>query len=89
MCKSLKGEYYNNGNFMAARNKRNSSHAWRAILYGSEALNLGLIKKIGDGGGTRVWEDLWIPTNPGLRPLVPRAGEGVNLVQELLNPSTG
>jgi hypothetical protein len=66
---------------MTVGNKRNSSHAWRAILYGREALNLGLIKRIGDGGGTRVWEDPWIPTNPSLRPIVPTAGSGTRIIK--------
>jgi hypothetical protein len=50
----LKGKYFHNGDFMTARNKWNSSHTWRTILYGREALNLGLIKRIGDGGSTRI-----------------------------------
>ena len=45
----LRGKYYHDRNFMSAVNKRNASHTWRAILYGREALHLGLIKRIGDG----------------------------------------
>jgi hypothetical protein len=85
----LKGKYYYNRDFMSAANKRGSSHTWRAILYGREALNLGLIKRIGDGTNTRIWEDPWIPTNMGLRPIVRRPGSGVTLVHELMNPQSG
>ena len=42
----LKDKYYHATDFMSAGNKRNSSHTWRAILYGKHALNLGLIKRI-------------------------------------------
>jgi hypothetical protein len=32
----LNGKYFPNGDFMTARNKRNSSHNWRAILSGRQ-----------------------------------------------------
>jgi hypothetical protein len=85
----LKGKYYNDGQFLTARNKRNSSHTWRAILYGREALNLSLIKRTGDGGTTRIWDDPWIPTNPGKKPIIRRPNSEVTMVQELLDPHTG
>jgi hypothetical protein len=84
----LKGKYYHDGEFLTAGNRRNASHTWRAILYGREALNLGLIKRIGDGGNTRIWDDPWIPTNPGLKPIVRYQNSGVTMVHELLNPFT-
>uniref|UniRef100_A0A8R7R6G8 Reverse transcriptase domain-containing protein n=1 Tax=Triticum urartu TaxID=4572 RepID=A0A8R7R6G8_TRIUA len=59
----LRGKYYHEGNLLTAGNKRNASHTWRAILYGREALKLGLIKRIGDGASTRIWDDPWIPSN--------------------------
>jgi ribonuclease HI len=74
---------------MIARNKRNASHTWRAILYGREALELGLIKRIGDGANTRIWEDPWIPTNPGRKPLVRKTNSDVTVVQQLLDQQTG
>jgi hypothetical protein len=74
---------------MIARNKRNASYTWRAILYGREALELGLIKRIGDGANTRIWEDPWIPTNPGRKPLVRKTNSDVTVVQQLLDQQTG
>jgi hypothetical protein len=35
----LKGKYYHNGDFLSARNKRNSSHTWRALLTGKKLYN--------------------------------------------------
>ena len=65
----LKGKYFHNGDFMTARNKRNASHTWRALLFGREALRHGLIKRIGDGSQTRIWEDPWILAISNYRPL--------------------
>jgi hypothetical protein len=45
----LKGKYFHQGNFMTARRKKNASHTWRAILASRQALELGLIRRIGDG----------------------------------------
>lgn len=56
-AKVLKGKYYHDTDFMSASRKRNASHAWRAILYGREAMKHGLIKRIADGSATRIWED--------------------------------
>ena len=85
----LKGKYYNEGNFMSAGNKRNSSHTWKAILYGREALKLGLIKRIGDGATTKIWEEPWIPSNPTCLPTVRLPTCDMTMVEELLNPITG
>ena len=84
----LKGKYYHETNFMSAGKKRNASHTWRAILFGREALNLGLIKRIGDRSTTRIWDDPWIPSNPSFKPIVKPTITQVTLVEELLNPIT-
>lgn len=59
----LSGKYDLNKDFLAATKKRNSSHTWRVILFGREALKIGLIKRVGDGASVNIWEDLWIPVN--------------------------
>jgi hypothetical protein len=59
----LKRKYYHNSDFMDARTKRGSSHTWRAILHGREALRKGLIKHVGDGSTIRAFDDPWIPAN--------------------------
>jgi hypothetical protein len=56
------------------------SSCWREILYEHEALKLGMIKRIGDGGNTRVWDDPWIPTNPSMKPIVRMPNLGVTNV---------
>jgi hypothetical protein len=70
---------------MIATNKRNSSHTYKAIIYGREVPNLGLIKRIGDGASTRIWEDSWIPSDPRMKPIVRRPKLDITLVKELLD----
>jgi hypothetical protein len=45
----MKGKYYPNSDFMTANKKKNASHTWQAILTGMTALELGLIRRLGDG----------------------------------------
>jgi hypothetical protein len=40
----MNGKYFPQGEFLAAKNKKNSSQTWRAILAGRKALDVGLIK---------------------------------------------
>ena len=82
-AKVLKGRYYHDSDFLAATKKRNSSHTWRAILHGRECLNLGLIKRVGDGASINIWEDPWIPSNHGYRPIIRLPGAACTKVEEL------
>lgn len=80
----LKGKYFPNDDFMAAKNKRNSSHTWRAILAGRKALDCGLIHRIIDGESTNIWRDRWIPGAIGGRPICLLPGASAMRVCELL-----
>jgi len=82
----LKGKYFPHGDFLSARNKRNSSHTWRAILAGRKALQCGLIRRIGDGVNTNVWQDRWIPGAIGGKPICPKPGASAIRVCDLLAP---
>jgi ribonuclease HI len=85
----LKGKYFHNTDFMAAKKKRNASHIWNAILYGREALQKGLIKRVGDGSSIRVWDDPWIPGNPNMKPLYRDPEAEVTMVSEFINEEQG
>jgi hypothetical protein len=87
-AKVLKGKYYHDSEFMSARQKRNSSHVWRAILHGREALKKGMIKRVGDGSSIRAFEDPWIPANMNGRPLFKRPEAQIILVEELIDEET-
>ena len=63
-AKVLKGRYYHEGDFLSASRKRHSSQTWRAISTGREVLQQGLVKQIGDGQQTNIWQDKWIYNHP-------------------------
>lgn len=53
----LKGKYFHDSDFLSDRKKRNCSHTWGAILKGRTALEMGLIRRIGDGVSTKYLAD--------------------------------
>lgn len=81
----LKGRYFHDGEFLSCTRKKHASHTWRAIFAGREILGQGLIKRIGDGASTNIWQDRWISMHFEARPLTPGDGQEVNLVSDLLN----
>lgn len=85
----LKGRYYHDSDFMGARKKKHASFTWRAILAGRDVLHKGLVKRIGDGTSTLIWQDRWMPGHFGGRPLTSRDGQQVELVSDLLTESGG
>ena len=52
------------------------------FLAGKKALEVGLIKRIGDGRTTNIWNDRWIPGATGGKPICRR--EGGSTRQQLL-----
>jgi hypothetical protein len=81
----LKGKYYNQGDFLTVGRKKNAYHTWRAILEGRKVLEKGLIRRIGDGTSTNIWEDRWLPTRIGGKPICRKEGATSVQVVELLS----
>jgi ribonuclease HI len=65
----LKGRYFPECDFMQASVPRSASATWRAIVAGREALQTGLIKRVGSGDSISIWEDKWIPDSYSMKPL--------------------
>jgi hypothetical protein len=65
-----RGRYYPESDFLQATLPNRSSATWRAIVAGRDALQVGLIKRIGDGNSVSVWHDQWIPGCRLMRPSV-------------------
>jgi hypothetical protein len=65
----LKGKYFPNSNILQAKKGKHTSHTWRAIYDGKNVLQKGIIKRIGNGQNTKVWEDNWIPNRKTMKPL--------------------
>ncbi|GJN07431.1 hypothetical protein PR202_ga25263 [Eleusine coracana subsp. coracana] len=84
----LKGRYYHDGEFLTAKRKKHTSHTWRAIMKGREVLYEGLIRRLGDGRGTNVWNDRWITNHPLGKPFTQRSNHQIQVVSELLTASS-
>lgn len=82
----LKGKYFPNCDFMSATRKKNASHTWRAILAGRKVLQMGCIRRIGDGTTTNILRDQWLPGSIGLKPLCRREGAIAERDSELQSP---
>jgi hypothetical protein len=52
----LKAIYYLNSDFLEAQLGDSPSQVWRAIFDGKEVLKQGIVKRIGDGNSTNIWE---------------------------------
>lgn len=83
----LKGRYFHDADFLTATQKKHASHTWRAILEGRKSLSRGLIKRLGDGSTTDIWQDRWLPGHFGGRPLTMPDDPQVQTVADLLTPS--
>ena len=81
----MKGRYFPNCDFMEATVPRSSSAIWRAIVAGREALQSGLIKRVGDGSTISIWQDRWIPSTPTLCPQIMPGGTTLDRVSELID----
>jgi hypothetical protein len=80
----LSARYYHNKSFMEATAPRTASRTWRAILAGREALERGIIKRVGTGESISIWDDNWIPNSGTLQPLFRPADATVEKVSELI-----
>ncbi|XP_074313724.1 uncharacterized protein LOC141648916 [Silene latifolia] len=70
----LKGKYFPNCSFMEAVIGNNSSYTWRSICEAKKVMGLGIRRRVGDGKGTRVWLDPWIPGTSSRCVISPRGG---------------
>jgi hypothetical protein len=63
----LKAVYFPNGGFLDAELGASPSKIWQSILDGRSVLNLGMIKRIGNGEDTEIWGSNWIPRDGHLQ----------------------
>lgn len=60
VARFIKSRYHPHSNFLEAKLGARPSFAWRSILFGTERLEKGLKRQVGNGENTRVWLDDWV-----------------------------
>jgi hypothetical protein len=81
----LKAVYYPTSEFLDAQIGSSPSQIWRAIHEGKGVLKQGLIRRIGDGKSTLIWDHNWIPRQEFLRIMTSQGRSRLRLVSELIN----
>ena len=71
-----------------ALGKEPVSGTWRSILRGVDLLKEGVIWRVGNGDGIRIWDDPWLPRGITRRVITPRNGSILQKVADLINPIT-
>ncbi|XP_058749860.1 uncharacterized protein LOC131622856 [Vicia villosa] len=90
MERFFKGRYYPNCNVAEAGLGFSPSYAWRSILSAKDFVMKGSRWRIGDGEKVRIWEDNWIPSLAGFKPIIrPLASSSVSLVSSLIDKEVG
>ena len=77
LAQILKAKYYRSSTILEAQPKQGMSYTWRSILRGAELMKKGMVWRVGDGRGLKIWTDPWLPRNHSRRPITPR---GMNLM---------
>lgn len=83
----LKAKYYPTGEFLQVELCSAPSQIWRSILDGRDVLTEGLIRRIGNGLSTSIWNHNWLPRPSNMRPIVSRVLNPPLMVSELILPS--
>ena len=74
--------------FLDANLGSSPSRIWRSILDGREVLERGLIRRIGTGESTHIWQMNWIPRENSLRPFRRDLTDPPQMVSELIDHTT-
>ena len=62
-----------------------ASAIWRTIIAGWEALEAGVVQRVGDGSTINAWTDKWIPTIVSRSPMLKPANTSVERVSDLID----
>ena len=87
-AKILKAKYYPASSFLEAELGSRPSQIWRSIIEGRGALEQGLIRGIGTGEETRIWDQNWLPRSGLIRPIACLAVDRPARVAELIDPTS-
>lgn len=85
----LKAEYFPNSTILEAKPKAAMLYTWRSVLRDIELVKKGMIWRVGDGVGLKIWDDPWLPRGFSRRPSSPRGACLLPDVDELIDPVSG
>lgn len=81
----LKAVYFPSCSILEANLGNHPSQVWRSILEGRDIMKQGLVRRIGDGSSTEIWNTNWIPRPEFMRPMVSRVQDPPQLVSDLID----
>ena len=84
----LKAVYYPTGEFLQAQVGAGPSRVWRALMEGKDVLKQGLMRRIGTGEDTHIWDMNWLPGDGLLRPVCCMHDDPPQRVSELIDSHT-
>jgi len=84
----LKAIYFPNTSILEAELGTHPSQIWRSVLAGRDVLTQGLIRRIGDGRTTKIWDDNWLPRDCNMKPIISLKVNPPRLVSELIDETT-
>lgn len=84
----LKAAYFPDRGLLQAELGSHPSQIWRAILDGRDIMKQGVIRRIGTGEDTLIWEHNWIPRQDILRPIASLVADPPTRVHELIEQTT-
>jgi hypothetical protein len=84
----LKAVYFPQSDILSAAVGSRPSQVWRSLCEGRDMIKLGLIRRIGNGATTNIWNDNWLPRQHCMRPYGCTADQPPMLVSELICPTT-
>jgi len=82
----LKAVYFSETDFLEAELGPSPSRIWRAVIDGKDVLKQGLIRRIGTGEETDVWQMNWLPRDGMMRPVSCLSNTPPVKVHELIDP---
>nr|XP_027100870.1 uncharacterized protein LOC113719906 [Coffea arabica] len=85
VTKVLKAKYFPKEFILHCSPTKNASWFWQGLMGARSLLNEGLIRRIGNGRSTSIWEHKWIPDTTTGRPTTSRRNNcGLEKVEELI-----
>lgn len=84
----LKAVYFPNESLLESKLGAHPSQIWRAVLDGRDVLSEGIIRRIGTGESTCIWEHNWLPRSGMMRPISSLVAQPPQKVSELIDVSS-